>query len=267
MRALLMRTGSMPVHQHFVSGSPKASISRHNSVGESFSGNGHRSASRISLYVKSSDGHPPTRFGIRRSFSESDVIRSERTTRSSAGRKPSPMRIAEEEEEVADGWGSLISKESAIPAEEMGFPGGGSSRGSGDSGCNGNANRGGGYNDRSKIGEYYREMLKSNPNNALLLMNYGRFLYEVEKDGERAEKYYGRGILESPGDGEALSMYGKLIWETQRDEERAKGYFERAVNASPDDCMVLGSYAHFMWEVDEEEEEVEAMPGVMVPAF
>lgn len=271
----------MPVHQRFVSGSPKVSISRHNSIGESFSGNGDRSASRISLNVRSSDRSPATRFGMRRALSESDVIRSERMARS-AGFEPWPVKIPEEEEEeeemgeFVDDWGSLIWKESGIPMEELGLSGGGFGRGSGDSGSNGKGNRGGGYNDRSKMGEYYREMLKANPKNSLLLVNYGRFLYEVEKDAERAEEYYGRAILESPGDGEALSMYGKLIWETQRDEKRAKGYFDQALNASPDDCMVLGSYAHFMWEADDDDEEDDdeehveelvALSPAMVPAL
>ncbi|KAJ4881055.1 Tetratricopeptide repeat (TPR)-like superfamily protein [Raphanus sativus] len=170
----------------------------------------------------------------------------------SVASKPSPAKIPEEDDEIrfADGWGSLIWKESGVPAEEKGVSGGGG--GSGYSG-----GKGDGYGDRRKIGDYYREMLKTNPNSSLLLMNYGKFLYEVEKDAEGAEEYYGRAILVSPGDGEALSMYGKLIWETKRDEKRARGYFDRAVIASPDDCMVMGSYAHFMWEAEDEDDEEE----------
>uniref|UniRef100_A0A1J3GH77 TmcB/TmcC TPR repeats domain-containing protein n=1 Tax=Noccaea caerulescens TaxID=107243 RepID=A0A1J3GH77_NOCCA len=265
MKALLMRTGSMPVQNRFIpcGGSSRKvtpTISRHNSV-ESLPGYGEGFAGgKISIEVKA-------KVGMRRVLSESDVIRSERMVKS-VGSKPSPAKIpegdeAEEDSEIrfSDGWGSLVWKESgSIPVEEeQGFSGCGGGGGSGYSGGKGNGN--GGYDDRSKIGDYYREMLKSNPNNSLLLMNYGKFLYEVEKDSEKAEEYYGRAILENPGDGEALSMYGKLIWETKRDEERAQGYFDQAVHASPDDCMVLGSYAHFMWEAedDEEEEEEEEM--------
>ncbi|CAG7886914.1 unnamed protein product [Brassica rapa] len=225
MKSLLMRTGSMPVQTRFI----PTTISRHNSV-ESLSTYGDRfSAGKISIDAKSAAG-------MRRALSESDVIRSERMSKSVVGSKPSPARIPEEEEEGFSGGG-----------------GGGSGFSGGD---------GGGYEDRRKIGDYYREMLKSNPNSSLLLMNYGKFLYEVERDLERAEEYYGRAILADPGDGEALSMYGKLIWETKRDEERAQCYFDQAVNASPDDCMVLGSYAHFMWEAeDDDEEEEELMVG------
>ncbi|CAH8306399.1 unnamed protein product [Eruca vesicaria subsp. sativa] len=233
MKSLLMRTGSMPVQNRFI----PSTISRHNSV-ESLSTYGDKfPAGKITINAKST---------IRRVLSESDVIRSKRISKS-VGSKPSPARIPEEEaEELGDGG--------------SGFSGGGEgSRGGG----------GDGYDGRSKIGEYYREMLKSDPNNSLLLMNYGKFLYEVEKDLERAEEYYGRAILASPGDGEALSMYGKLIWERKRDEKRARCYFDRALIASPHDCMVLGSYAHFMWEAEDDEEEEKLMVGaspVMVSA-
>ncbi|CAH2078718.1 unnamed protein product [Thlaspi arvense] len=263
MKSLLMRTGSMPVLNRFIPSRKVTTISRHNSV-ESLSSYGVEgfTGGKISIEVKAA-------VEMRRVSSESDVIRSERMLKSVGSTKPSPAKIPEDDEEemrFADGWGSLIWKESGIPVEEQGFSGGGGGGGgSGYSGGNGNGNgsRGGGYDDRSKIGDYYREMLKSNPNNSLLLMNYGKFLYEVEKDAERAEEYYGRAILANPGDGEALSMYGKLIWETKRDEKRAQCYFDQAVHASPDDCMVLGSYAHFMWEAEDEEEEEEEEGEIM----
>lgn len=141
MKSLLMRTGSMPVQTRFI----PTTISRHNSV-ESLSTNGDRfSAGKISIDAKSAAG-------MRRALSESDVIRSERMSKSVVGSKPSPARIPEE--------------------DEQGFSGGGG--GGGGSGFSG------GYEDRRKIGDYYREMLKSNPNSSLLLMNYGKFLYEVK---------------------------------------------------------------------------------------
>lgn len=137
----------MPVQNRFI---PSTTIARHNSV-ESLSTHGERfSGGKISIDAKSTAG-------MRRVLSESDVIRSERTPKSvGGGSKPSPARIAEDE-------------------EEDGFFGGGGSGFSGGDGRGG----GDGYDDRSRIGDYYREMLKSDPNNSLLLMNYGKFLYEV----------------------------------------------------------------------------------------
>lgn len=167
----------MPVLQNrFISGGSSkkmTTISRQNSVESLSSYGGERFAGgKISIEA-----------GMRRVLSESDVIRSERMLKS-VGSKPSPAKIPEDDDEdeirFSDGWGSLIWKESGIPVEEQGFSGGGGSGFSGGNG-NGNGSRGGGYgyDDRSKIGDYYREMLKSDPNNSLLLMNYGKFLYEV----------------------------------------------------------------------------------------
>ncbi|KAI3905056.1 hypothetical protein MKX01_017302, partial [Papaver californicum] len=112
--------------------------------------------------------------------------------------------------------------------------------------------------DQGKLGDYYLEMLRSNPGDPLLLRNYGKFLYEVERDVSKAEEYYSRAILASnPSgtDGEVLCLYGKLIWESQKDRSRANSYFERAVQVAPCDCFVMGAYAHFLWEAEEDDEE------------
>lgn len=37
----------------------------------------------------------------------------------------------------------------------------------------------GGNADRREVGAYYKEMLKSDPSNSLILANYGRFLHQV----------------------------------------------------------------------------------------
>ncbi|XP_020577468.1 uncharacterized protein LOC110022736 [Phalaenopsis equestris] len=113
------------------------------------------------------------------------------------------------------------------------------------------------------IENHYQEMLRADPENPLLLSNYGRFLHEVGGDLKKAEDCYGRAILACPDDGEVLSRYARFIWDTQKDCERAEAYHERAVEASPDDCYVLGSYAHFLW--DAEEGEGEGMVGSSSP--
>ncbi|XP_057475352.1 uncharacterized protein LOC130763455 [Actinidia eriantha] len=230
MRALLIRTGSGPVHLHTLfPGSPRVPPSQRN----------------LSLHLDVSRRKDSSRAtGIRRAFSEADVIRSDisfsRLSRVES--RSFPERIPEER----------------FPAEELGFPGGGIGKGRNSGGFGGGDGFGdgaftGGDADRRKMGAYYQEMLKSNPTDSLLLRNYGMFLHEIEGDVVRAEEYYGRAILASPGDGEVLALYGSLIWETYRDQDRAKSYFDRAVHFSPDDCMVLGSYAHFMWEAEDEE--------------
>ncbi|KAJ0251300.1 Uncharacterized protein HA466_0136410 [Hirschfeldia incana] len=169
MTSLLMRTGSLPVQTRFTpSRKVTPAISRHNSVESLPSHGGDRfPVVKIAIDVKAAT------VGLRRVSSESDVIRAERMSKS-VGSKPSPAKIPEDDEaeeedgiRFSDGWGSLILKQ-------------GVSRDGGGSGYSGGGgDGGGGYGDRRKIGDYYREMLKSNPNNSLLLMNYGKFLYEV----------------------------------------------------------------------------------------
>ncbi|CAN4076255.1 unnamed protein product [Withania somnifera] len=191
-------------------------------------------------------------WSIRRTSSESDVMRSAfegsgvNRTLSKLGSTSLPAIIPEEDCEVLDKLEILRSIGSlsltgdrqsyagdwpvnGIPIDELGFPGGGMGKNRKFGGGSG------GNSDPKEIGEYYKEMLNSDPMNSLLLRNYGKYLHEVERDFVKAEEYYGRAILASPGDGEVLSLYGKLVWETQRDERRAKSYFDQAVHVSSDD--------------------------------
>lgn len=71
-------------------------------------------------------------------------------------------------------------------------------------------------------------------------------------------EYYSRAILADPKDGEVLSQYGKLVWELHNDQERASSYFERAVQASPEDSHVHAAYASFLWDTEEEDENAAA---------
>ncbi|XP_027344021.1 uncharacterized protein LOC113856421 [Abrus precatorius] len=101
---------------------------------------------------------------------------------------------------------------------------------------------------------YYQNMIEANPNNALLLGNYAKFLKEVCGDYTKAEEYLERAILANPGDANVLSLYADLIWQTKKNAERAEGYFDQAVKSAPDDCYVLASYAKFLWDVEEDED-------------
>ncbi|XP_061338232.1 uncharacterized protein LOC133285088 [Gastrolobium bilobum] len=242
MRASLIRTGSVPVQKPVLPGSPRVSLSRQPSL----AGNkNHVQSPRLSLHFHSNGRKDTPANGINRALSEAAAIRS---ASENFGVRRNLNRT-----------GARSFTESGIPVEELGF-----GCGAGDGGDHGTATvTGWNGGERIKIGAYYEEMLKSNPTDALLLRNYGKFLHEVEKDTVRAEEYYGRAILANPGDGDLLSLYGKLIWETERDEERAKSYFDQAIHAAPDDCTVLGSYAHFMWDAEEEEEEEVNGGGIM----
>uniref|UniRef100_A0A0E0MB58 Uncharacterized protein n=1 Tax=Oryza punctata TaxID=4537 RepID=A0A0E0MB58_ORYPU len=128
--------------------------------------------------------------------------------------------------------------------------------------------RGGGRGGGGHMGEYYRRVLRVEPENPLLLRNYGRYLQEVEGDLGGAEECYARALLASPDDGDLLSLYGQVVWEATQDKERAAVYLERAVQAAPDDCYVLGSYASFLWDAEEDEDEAYGSPSSppLVPA-
>jgi hypothetical protein len=103
-------------------------------------------------------------------------------------------------------------------------------------GCPGG--KGGGDDGGCGMGDYYHRVLRLDPENPLLLRNYGTYLHEVERDLAGAEACYARGLLASPGDADLLSLYGRVIWEARQEKERAEWYFERAVQAAPDDWYV-----------------------------
>ncbi|XP_031248793.1 uncharacterized protein LOC116106559 [Pistacia vera] len=233
MKAVLLRTTSVPVQPPVRSSSLtslKVSISRQDSSSGVFSGERHTSSPRVSLNFEMNNKRIS---GIRRALSQTDVARSDVSAKMSGG-------------------GTRFAS-SRIPEEDVNGVGNDRVDYSGNWPNNGGNNGG----DKRKMGDHYRELVKSNPTDSLILRNYGKFLHEVEKDTVRAEEYYGRAILANPGDGEVLCLYGNLIWMTQRDGVRAKAYFDQAVHASPNDSTVLASYARFMWESEEEEDEEE----------
>ncbi|KAK9040010.1 hypothetical protein V6N11_015190 [Hibiscus sabdariffa] len=265
------------------SSSPRVSISRQSSFAGIYSGFGSPLISLLSPLDKRKPKE--TQPHIRRALSDSDIVRS--VSRVPVGSRGFSAGIPEEEcssdGEVDRKFRELVTcngsdrasfapvwPEHGISKEENnGSSGDGVGNGEKSDGNHGDDP----YGQKIKMGDYYREMLKLNPADSLLLRNYGRFLHEVEKDTERAEEYYGRAILVNPGDGEVLSLYAKLIWERHGDKSRAMSYFDRAITASPDDCMVLGSYANFMWEAEEDDDEEDEMGDKfgfsppMIPAF
>ncbi|KAK9716198.1 hypothetical protein RND81_06G217500 [Saponaria officinalis] len=203
MKATLLRTGSnptrniprSPVPNGVVPSSPKISFRGHN-INNAF--NGFR--------------------GIRRSSSDTDIIRSEQSI----------SRVSRVGSVSISDMGMIVEEE----LSSVGGSGKGNHNKFGGGGKGGN-DQSNGNNEKNKIKEYYLELLKSNPCDSLILRNYGKYLYEVEKNTEKAEEYYGRAILANPEDGELLSLYANLIWETHNDEHRAHSYFHQALHASP----------------------------------
>lgn len=153
--SVLIRTGSFgPVHSPAVSGSPRLSLSRNDSLSGVFSGERNTIASpRICLHFDVNGRRDKNT--MRRSLSESSILRSDsgksRSFPSSeAGRSPG----------------------SGVPVEERTCPGG-------DHGIETSITIE--REERRRMGAYFQEMLKSNPSDPLLLRNYGQFLHEVTK--------------------------------------------------------------------------------------
>ncbi|KAE8701598.1 hypothetical protein F3Y22_tig00110540pilonHSYRG00064 [Hibiscus syriacus] len=107
---------------------------------------------------------------------------------------------------------------------------------------------------KQRMDEYYQNMIRTYPGEALLLTNYSKFLREVQGDLLKAEEYCRKAVVVRPDDGEVLSMYGDLIWVNHGDKALAQSYFDRAVKASPNNCHVLASYARYLWTAEKDDD-------------
>lgn len=133
------------------------------------------------VHVKARDSAP-----LRRARSEADLIRS---VPAQASWLPLPLK-----EEKEDGMNDLnrraFTVQGMIAEEELGEQmenkretfGGGMGKGGRFSGPGTGGQGGGDQSDNKRIHDRYKEMLKSDPGNPLVLMNYGKFLYEVLVD-------------------------------------------------------------------------------------
>ncbi|KAJ8549041.1 hypothetical protein K7X08_032748 [Anisodus acutangulus] len=110
-------------------------------------------------------------------------------------------------------------------------------------------------NELVGVEDYYKSMIKENPNSPLVLRNYAQFLDQCKGDLRGAEEYYSRAVLADGNDGEIISQYANFIWQLHHDQDKASSYFKRAVQASPGDSNVLAAYARFLWETEDNEDE------------
>ncbi|KAE8722239.1 Detected protein of unknown function [Hibiscus syriacus] len=127
-----------------------------------------------------------TQPNLRRALSDSDIVRS--VHRVPVGSWGFWAGIPEEQcvsdDEVDRKFRALVtgngsdkkssSPEVRISKEEIGHSG----DGVGNSGKTGGIHGNDSYGHKIQIGDYYREMLRLNPADSLLLRNYGRFLHE-----------------------------------------------------------------------------------------
>lgn len=179
MKSSLIRTGSsgsLPVHSSFVPTSPRVCLP----------GNNCKCSRTVALHFHVNQSP------IRRVSSESDLKLSGSFAKLTRERSQSFPAIIPEEDYFSDdvvvgGSGALTLTENGFdnqnytPADELAFSGDGMGKGrvyGGGRGGNGFGS-GGGTSDRKDLGAYYKQMLKCDPMNSLLLRNYGKFLNEV----------------------------------------------------------------------------------------
>lgn len=180
MKTSLIRTGSFPVQKTLLPGSPRVSLSRQASLAGD---KNHPQSPRLSLHFNSNGRRDTPASGIQRAFSEGSLIRSgsenfglhrnlNRSFPAIILQEEKFLTVSDDEDEDTTAY---RRPESRIPVVDLG-----SGCGSGYGGDYRNdAVTGGNGGERIKIGAYYEEMLKSNPTDALLLRNYGKFLHEV----------------------------------------------------------------------------------------
>ncbi|KZV34965.1 hypothetical protein F511_04939 [Dorcoceras hygrometricum] len=110
-----------------------------------------------------------------------------------------------------------------------------------------------GYEEYHRTDLLYQMSLSREPNNPLLLCNYGQFLQLVARDYDRAEECYKRAVQLMPPDAEALSLYANFLWMVRRDLWGAEERFLQALAAEPDNSYYASRYANFLWNTGGEE--------------
>ncbi|KAI3974580.1 hypothetical protein MKX01_020352 [Papaver californicum] len=93
----------------------------------------------------------------------------------------------------------------------------------------------------------YQQALLQEPHNALLLVNYAKFLHLVVHNHDRAEEYFKRAADIEPVDAELLSHYATFLWTVKKDIGAAEERYLEAIEADPGNMFHASSYANFLW--------------------
>ncbi|KAF5738464.1 hypothetical protein HS088_TW13G01363 [Tripterygium wilfordii] len=103
------------------------------------------------------------------------------------------------------------------------------------------------YEEYSRMDLLYQMSVAEEPNNPLLLTNYGQFLHLVAHDHDRAEECFKRAILLEPPDADALSLYADFLWVVRKDLCAAEERYQQAIEADPNSPHYISKYAYFLW--------------------
>ncbi|KAF5736591.1 hypothetical protein HS088_TW14G00736 [Tripterygium wilfordii] len=109
------------------------------------------------------------------------------------------------------------------------------------------------YEEYSRMNLLYQMSIAEEPNNPLLLSNYGQFLRLVAHDHDRAEECFKHAILLEPPDADALSLYAEFLWVVRKDICAAEERYQQAMEADPNNPHYISKYAYFLWGTGNEE--------------
>lgn len=109
------------------------------------------------------------------------------------------------------------------------------------------------YTDYFRTELMYQRAVSEDPNNPLILSNYGQFLYLVVHDHDRAEEYFKRAVRIDPPDAESLGRYASFLWLARNDLTAAEETFLEAIAADPTNTFHAANYAHFLWNTGGED--------------
>ncbi|GKV28324.1 hypothetical protein SLEP1_g37395 [Rubroshorea leprosula] len=109
------------------------------------------------------------------------------------------------------------------------------------------------YEEYYRTDLLYQMSLAEEPNNQLLLLNYGQFLHLVSKDHDRAEECFKRAIQIEPPDAVALTQYADFLWKVRNDLWEAEERYQQAMAAEPDNPYHASKYANFLWSTGGED--------------
>jgi hypothetical protein len=99
--------------------------------------------------------------------------------------------------------------------------------------------------DRTEL--LYQNAISTDPDNALLLSNYARFLHLVRHDHDRAEEYFKLAAQSYSVDGEAIVQFANFLWLARGDLPAAEKSYLDAIKVEPWNPFLAATYAHFLW--------------------
>ena len=102
----------------------------------------------------------------------------------------------------------------------------------------------------------YDLSLENNPDNEYVLNNYAYFLYQMDRDLDRAEKMITRALEIKPLEATFLDTYACILF-AKKDYSLAKFYMEKAIGQDVNDALYYEHYGDILYHLNRHNEAVE----------